>query len=1024
MSATGSGCTTGTSPATASVAVVAQPSLSNPTPATQTVCNNAAIAPINSTLSNGTGTISYQWYSNTSNSTTGGTSLGSANGAQTNSYTPPASTTAGTTYYYLVAGVSGSGCNTATTAATAAVTVNPVVGTFGSISPTTAQTLCTGNAPVGPFVASGATGGSGTFTYQWYYQANNTAANPGGGTSTSGWTSLGSSNGANTASYTPTVITNNTSYACFVTPGCGTPTWANGVINVTVITTGPQAIATGAAPMCIGGSETLSVSIVPSISATYQWRVSTDNSSFTNVTSGGTGTTYSPPSTAIGTLYYDVVATFTGSGCSPATSNSETVAVDSQLITGNPSPATQTVCAGTGGSAAAITLTPTGGAGTVSYQWYSNTTNSTSGGTLISGATSASYSPPYGTGGTTYYYAVATVGGSGCTSPVTTLSDAAVKVSLLSVVAGDNSGGNAYCASGTIGLTATASPAGSYTYSWSSSPAGFTSSSANPSLPASNWQGQSPVFTVSVTDGTCTATASVSESVYPTITLTAALANCSFIDSAHLNVSVDSNMVIVTANGGVAPYTFGTPPAGSFLRDVIINHRKNMYTIPSNNGLYNYTITDQVGCTATSNTVQSLNGNPINIPYTVVNGSETLTCYDNAYGKWLTFNDTLNNAVLEMYDSSQNLGQVSVTIYKDKTSMHIQESGYGCGLGSTYESPLQRHFVLHSTAAQPFSNQVKLRLYFSDAELDSIERAEADNYNGTLCSQLGAVNSLGDLYVTKYDDPRTNTPTEDSLYTNNLSGAAGGIYKVYGTAGPYAAYVVGGLQKDSLGFNKIYPGSQANHIHYVQLSVTEFSELWLNGAQYYNEPLPVNMLYLQAQAIDNSYIQVSWATAQEINNNHFTIERSIDSQNWDSIGIVLGHGTTTVESDYTFNDNDVAANVRYYYRLKQVDDNGNFTYTEIVTAEIVGQATFNIKGFIPNPTTGSTSLIITTSKTLDVSVQLFDILGQDVTSAQSHHLAVGANQLDFDFRSLAAGTYTAVLTSGNEVYTKRLVITK
>ena len=184
------------------------------------------------------------------------------------------------------------------------------------------------------------------------------------------------------------------------------------------------------------------------------------------------------------------------------------------------------------------------------------------------------------------------------------------------------------------------------------------------------------------------------------------------------------------------------------------------------------------------------------------------------------------------------------------------------------------------------------------------------------------------------------------------------------------------------------------------------------------------MLYLQAQGIDNTYIQVSWATAQEINNNHFTIERSTDSQNWDSIGIVLGHGTTTVESDYTFNDNEVAPNINYYYRLKQVDDNGNFTYTEVVTAEIFGQATFNIKGFIPNPTTGSTSLIITTSKTADVSFQLFDILGQDVTAAQNHHLTVGANQLDFDFRSLSAGTYTAVLTSGNEVYTKRLVITK
>ena len=369
------------------------------------------------------------------------------------------------------------------------------------------------------------------------------------------------------------------------------------------------------------------------------------------------------------------------------------------------------------------------------------------------GANTASFTPSAITGNISYACFVTPGGSPACGTP--TWANGVITVSQLTVTAGDNNSGNPYCASGTIGLTATVTPAGSYTYSWSSNPAGFTSALQNPTLPAQNFQGQSPVFTVSVSDGSCTATASTSESVYPTLVLNAALANCSFIDSAHINVSVDSNLVIVTGSGGVAPYTFSAP-AGSAIRDVITTS-KHMYTVPSNNALYNYTITDQVGCTATSNNVQSLNGNPTNIPYTVVNGSETLTCYDNAYGKWLTFNDPSNNAVLEIYDSSQNLGQVSVTIYKDKTSMHIQESGYGCGLGSTYESPMQRHFVIHSTAAQPFSNQVKLRLYFSDAELDSIEKAEADDYNGTLCSQLGAVNSLSDLYVTKYDDPRVGT---------------------------------------------------------------------------------------------------------------------------------------------------------------------------------------------------------------------------------------------------------------------------
>ena len=244
--------------------------------------------------------------------------------------------------------------------------------------------------------------------------------------------------------------------------------------------------------------------------------------------------------------------------------------------------------------------------------------------------------------------------------------------------------------------------------------------------------------------------------------------------------------------------------------------------------------------------------------------------------------------------------------------------------------------------------------------------------------------------MTKYTGPAN---TENGSYLDNLPAYYGGIYKVFGTGAQGSSIPVRDCSNCGTMLQQggaTYGSAQGptNNLHYIELNVTEFSELWLNGSQ---DPaaLPVNMLYLQADGIDNQYIVVSWATAQEINNNHFTIERSADLQNWDSIGIVLGHGTITTESDYTFNDNEVAANINYYYRLKQVDDNGNFTYTDVVTAKIYGQATFNIRGFIPNPTNGSTSLIINTSVAADVSVQIFNMLGQDDNSYPKSPSACG-----------------------------------
>lgn len=97
------------------------------------------------------------------------------------------------------------------------------------------ETVCSGIAP-SPMTVNGASG-SGLFSYQWYSRSGIVAAPV--GTSITGWTSLGTSNGANTNIYTPpAAITSSTTYACFVTssgtPTCGSGAWASGVRQITV----------------------------------------------------------------------------------------------------------------------------------------------------------------------------------------------------------------------------------------------------------------------------------------------------------------------------------------------------------------------------------------------------------------------------------------------------------------------------------------------------------------------------------------------------------------------------------------------------------------------------------------------------------------------------------------------------------------------------------------------------------------------------------------------------------------------
>jgi Secretion system C-terminal sorting domain len=191
-----------------------------------------------------------------------------------------------------------------------------------------------------------------------------------------------------------------------------------------------------------------------------------------------------------------------------------------------------------------------------------------------------------------------------------------------------------------------------------------------------------------------------------------------------------------------------------------------------------------------------------------------------------------------------------------------------------------------------------------------------------------------------------------------------------------------------------------------------------------NNALPVTLVSLTATPVNNQYIQVAWQTSMEINNSGFEVERSTDGINFTDLGWVNGHGSTTTPESYTFNDNNVTAGVVYYYKLRQLDYNGLAKETNIVSAEIFGSGYFAIGNFIPNPTSSSSKIIVTTSAALTVDVKLYDAIGQQLSAGKSYNLSAGENDLDFETQDFAAGNYTAVINAGNNVYTKRLVVVK
>jgi gliding motility-associated-like protein len=175
-----------------------------------------------------------------------------------------------------------------------------------------------------------------------------------------------------------------------------------------------------------GTANDLIIAIQVTGAANYQWYENTvDNTTTGTAIAGATSTTFTPPTATVGITYYYVVITFSTGGCNEIISNTaeitiaNTTQIDTQPLN------TQSICVG--GMAEALAIIVSGGAGLASYQWFSNTTNANTGGTLIPAAIASVYTPPvFTTTGAFYYYVEVSYVTSGCAGLTSAVSEIVV----------------------------------------------------------------------------------------------------------------------------------------------------------------------------------------------------------------------------------------------------------------------------------------------------------------------------------------------------------------------------------------------------------------------------------------------------------------------------------------------------------------------------------------------------------------------------------------------------------------------
>ena len=179
---------------------------------------------------------------------------------------------------------------------------------------------------------------------------------------------------------------------------------------------------------------------------------------------------------------------------------------------------------------------------------------------------------------------------------------------------------------------------------------------------------------------------------------------------------------------------------------------------------------------------------------------------------------------------------------------------------------------------------------------------------------------------------------------------------------------------------------------------------------------------VQRSSASNSVtIQLNWTTATEVNNYGFEVQCSSvipgltrNLQEWETIGFVEGHGNSNSPKEYNFVDTDASTQLSnpLNYRLKQIDTDGSFEYSETITVELGLPTEYSLKQNYPNPFNPSTIITYQIPKEGFVTLKVYDVLGREVATLVNENKQAGKYSLEFSSKQLSSGTYFYRLTSG------------
>ncbi|HMN18957.1 MAG TPA: T9SS type A sorting domain-containing protein, partial [Ignavibacteriaceae bacterium] len=193
------------------------------------------------------------------------------------------------------------------------------------------------------------------------------------------------------------------------------------------------------------------------------------------------------------------------------------------------------------------------------------------------------------------------------------------------------------------------------------------------------------------------------------------------------------------------------------------------------------------------------------------------------------------------------------------------------------------------------------------------------------------------------------------------------------------------------------------------------AEIWGSGS------IPVELISFNATYYDGK-VNLEWITATETNNRGFEIQRKQENSEWENISFIEAHGTTTKQNEYFYIDDlSLIKSSVLAYRLKQIDFNGSFEYSQIVELETI-PTKYELSQNYPNPFNPGTTIRFSLPHETHIKINVYNMLGEHIKTLAEGIYQAGNYKISFDAGDLSSGAYIYRIESEKFVEVKKMIL--